>query len=116
MVENIAEIRQWGNLQINVFIFENVRGMLNHNNGITWEVIKKTFEEDLKYDIKFQVLNSRNYGIPQGRRRLFVVGFKDEELASGFNFPEEQELKFTMQDFLLDNSPSVSSVCFLNKY
>ena len=60
--------------QPKVFIFENVRGMLNHNKGVTWDVIKKTFEDDLHYDIHFQVLNSRNYGIPQNRERLFCIG------------------------------------------
>lgn len=62
--------------QPKVFIFENVRGMLNHNKGVTWDVIKKTFEDDLHYDIHFQVLNSRNYGIPQNRERLFCIGFR----------------------------------------
>lgn len=91
-----------------VFIFENVRGMLNHNNGITWEVIKKTFEEDLKYDIKFQVLNSRNYGIPQNRERLFCIGFRKK---TNFIFPEAIPLEYKMYDFLLD---TIDSRYFLN--
>jgi DNA (cytosine-5)-methyltransferase 1 len=68
-----------------VFIFENVRGMLNHNKGITWDVIKNTFEHDLKYNIRFQVLNSRNYGIPQNRERLFCIGIRKK---TDFIFPE----------------------------
>ncbi len=89
-------------IQPKIFIYENVYGVLTHDKGNTWETMKNVFSE-LGYHFKWQILDARNYGIPQGRRRLFVVGFKNEELASGFNFPEEQELKFTMQDFLLDN-------------
>jgi DNA (cytosine-5)-methyltransferase 1 len=56
--------------------------------------------EDLGYDIHHQVLNSRDYGIPQNRERIFVVGFRKK---TQFIFPEPIELKTTMQDFLEDN-------------
>ena len=52
-----------------VFIFENVRGMLSHDKGHTWKIIKETFENDCDYDIYFQVLNAKDYGIPQRRER-----------------------------------------------
>ncbi len=84
------------------FIYENVYGVLTHDKGKTWQIMQNTFSQ-LHYFIKWQILDSRNYGIPQGRRRLFVVGFKDEEICKKFNFPQEIPLKFTMQDFLLDN-------------
>lgn len=58
-----------------VFIFENVRGMINHDHGHTWSTIKKTFEDDCNYQVYFQVLNGKNYGIPQSRERLFCIGF-----------------------------------------
>ena len=48
-------------------------------------------------------MDARNYGVPQGRRRLFVVGFKDKSHHDKFEFPKEKKLQFTMQDFLLDN-------------
>ena len=95
--------------QPKVFIFENVRGMLNHNNGVTWEVIKNTFEKDLKYNIHFQVLNSRNYGIPQNRERLFCIGFRKK---TDFVFPEPIALEYKMYDFLLD---TFDSCYFLNE-
>ena len=50
-----------------------------------------------------RVLNASDFGIPQTRRRLFVVGFKDESQANRFSFPEPVDLKFTMQDFLEEN-------------
>ena len=81
-----------------VFIFENVKGLINHDKGNTWRVIQDVFE-DLGYDIHHQVLNSRDYGIPQNRERIFVVGFRKK---TQFIFPIF-ELKTTMQDFLEDN-------------
>ena len=82
-----------------VFIFENVRGITSHDQGKTWKVIKKVFEE-LGYRIYFDILNSRDFGIPQNRQRFFVVGFRDKKEL--FQFPSPIELKTTMQDFLED--------------
>ena len=89
-------------IQPKVFIYENVYGVLTHDKGKTWETMKNVFSE-LGYHFKWQILDARNYGIPQGRRRLFVVGFKDEKQYEAFEFPETIDLKFTMQDFLYDN-------------
>lgn len=89
-------------IQPRIFIYENVYGVLTHDKGKTWETMQNVFS-DLGYHFKWDILDARNFGIPQGRRRLFVVGFKDEKCAKNFKFPDEKELKFTMQDFLLDN-------------
>lgn len=85
-----------------VFIYENVYGVLTHDKGKTWETMQNVFG-DLGYYFKWQILDARNYGIPQGRRRLFVVGFKSKQAYEQFNFPEPTKLEFTMQDFLYDN-------------
>lgn len=90
-------------IQPKVFIYENVHGLLTHDKGKTWEVIQEIFSS-LGYHYKFQVLDARDYGIPQGRRRLFVVGFKEEENLKNFKFPNPIELQYTMQDFLIENS------------
>lgn len=84
------------------FIYENVQGLLKHDGGRTWDVIKRVFGT-LGYMIHYQVLDAVDYGIPQKRRRIFVVGFK--EGGADFTFPRPKELKFTMQDFLLENTP-----------
>lgn len=81
-----------------VFLFENVKGLLNHDNGRTWCVIHDIFEE-LGYDIHFRVLNSKDYGIPQNRERLYCLGFKTE---TEFKFPAPVELEYIMYDFLED--------------
>ena len=91
-----------------VFIFENVKGLLNHDKGNTWKVIQNVFA-DLGYDIHSQILNSRDFGIPQNRERIFVVGFRKKQ---DFIFPEPIELQSTMQDFLED---SIDSKYYLNE-
>lgn len=84
-------------VQPKIFIYENVKGLLNHDNGKTWEVVKSVFHS-LGYDLYFQIMNSKDYGIPQHRERIFVVGFHTPP-TNGFQFPEKIELEHTMQDF-----------------
>lgn len=89
-------------IQPKVFIYENVYGLTRHDKGKTWSIMQQVFDE-LGYYFKFKVLDSRDYGIPQGRRRIFVVGFKCKKAFEKFNFPNPQILEYTMQDFLEEN-------------
>lgn len=89
--------------QPKVFIYENVKGLVNHDKGKTFEVIKATFDE-LGYRYFYKVLNAKDYGIPQHRERIFIVGFKDHTID--FTFPEPIALEHTMQDFLEDYTES----------
>ena len=59
---------------------ENVKGLLNHDRGNTFEVILSALDE-LGYDVEWQVLNSKNFGVPQNRERVYIVGHLRE--ASG---------------------------------
>ena len=86
-----------------VFIYENVRGLMNHDGGLTWQTVKEVFDS-LGYSIHHSMLNSRNYGIPQNRERVFVVGFRDPKQK--FSFPEPINLKLTMRDLLEDATES----------
>ncbi len=85
--------------QPKIFIYENVKGLINHDKGNTFEIIKATFDE-LGYKYFFKLLNAKDYGLPQYRERVFIVGFKDTEAI--FEFPNIIPLKSTMQDFLED--------------
>lgn len=80
-----------------VFIFENVKGLLSHDKGNTWSVIRRTFENDCDYDVYFQVLNGKDYGVPQSRDRVYCIGFKKE---TDFKYPMPITLEKTVYDLL----------------
>lgn len=86
-----------------VFLYENVYGVLTHDKGNTWKVMRNSFDA-LGYHYKWKILDARDYGIPQGRRRLYVVGFKNKKDYEKFEFPKPIKLKYTMQDFLVENT------------
>ena len=95
-------IRLINEIKPKVFIYENVYGVLTHSRGETWKIMQKSFIQ-LGYHFEFKILNSKDFGIPQSRRRMFVVGFKNKKDCDNFMFPDSVKLKYTMQDFLLDN-------------
>lgn len=83
-----------------VFIFENVRGLLVHDKGNTWKIIKGVFDS-LDYEIGTpQVLNAQDYGLPQMRRRLFVVGIQKSLKKGPFKYPQKIELKKKASEYL----------------
>ncbi|CAM4038545.1 DNA (cytosine-5-)-methyltransferase [Catellicoccus marimammalium] len=89
-------------IQPKVFIYENVPGMLNHDKGNTFKHISEIFD-DLNYNWRFQILNSKDYGIPQNRKRLFIVGFRNDLDLDIFQFPTPIKLNCTVKHFLEDN-------------
>ena len=111
---NVAEFIKIN--QPKVFVLENVKGLLSHDSGKTFQTIVDIlsnnggtqngqisldmFEDGLGYNIYWQVLNTKNYGIPQNRERIFIVGFKD---FRQFSFPKPIELKLKLGDMLQDN-------------
>ncbi|BDQ00947.1 DNA (cytosine-5-)-methyltransferase [Aquiluna sp. KACHI24] len=68
------------------FLLENVKGLLTNNNGSTWNTIQEVLSE-LGYFVKHAVLDSSDFGVPQRRRRLYVVGFRDPQDLESFSFP-----------------------------
>ena len=88
-----------------IFIYENVKAVTTHDGGKTWEKMQQVFLE-LGYKFTWSILNSKNYGIPQNRERLFVVGFREDlELVKEFSFPNPIPLRKKMKDFLMNNAP-----------
>lgn len=86
-----------------VFIYENVKALLSNDKGETWKTIQNIFN-NLNYTWSHKVLNSKDYGIPQNRERLFIVGFRNDlELDENFEFPIPITLNRTVKNFLLDN-------------
>ena len=80
------------------FFLENVRGIVNHDNGRTFKVIQDILVNELGYSFNFKVVNASDYGLPQLRPRAFMIGFRDESILSNFTFPEKIPLKFNMSD------------------
>jgi len=67
------------------FLLENVVGLLTHDKGNTFKVIQKSLEE-LGYEIHAKVLNSADYGLPQHRKRIYIVGFDSSRTSNKFTF------------------------------
>ena len=86
-------------IQPKAFIFENVTGLLNHDNGKTWDVISSTFKS-LKYDIKMEILDAKDYNLPQLRKRVFVVGIRRDLKCPEFQFPPKVELTHKSTEYL----------------
>ena len=88
-----------------------ITGIANSLNGeedylfSAWAKMQEVFLE-LGYKFSWKVLNAKDYGIPQNRERVFVVGFRNDlKLENDFVFPEPKSLDKTMKDFLIDNAP-----------
>lgn len=95
-----------------VVVLENVKNLINHDKGKTFERIKKELDA-AGYDVNAQILNSQDYGIPQRRNRVFIVAFNRKYYKTGeFHYPEKEELNITTQDLLDEN---VDEKYFLTK-
>lgn len=80
------------------FVFENVRNLLTSNNGEDFKTVIELLGRN--YNLKYEVLNSSDYGIPQTRRRLFIVGKRKDLGEFTFEFPNKEELKIKTKDLL----------------
>lgn len=121
--------------QPKIFVLENVKGLVNHDGGKTFEHMLQCLAEtvngskketktidNLGYHVFWAVLNSSSYGVPQNRERVFIVGFKD--YPNKFKFPNKLEQKARLED-ILDNQLETSvephrlsdqSVQYVQKY
>lgn len=80
------EIARFASILRPKYLFlENVKGLLNHENGVTFETIISTLDE-LGYNVEWQVLNSKDFGVPQNRERVFIIGHS-RRYRSRFLFP-----------------------------
>ncbi|MBS4027586.1 MAG: DNA (cytosine-5-)-methyltransferase [Ignavibacteriales bacterium] len=66
------------------FILENVKQLVGHNGGNTFKTILKTLQKDLGYNVQYAVLNALDYGLPQKRERVIIVGHREPIM---FSFP-----------------------------
>lgn len=73
-----------------VIFCENVKGLTIHDKGKTFKVIREAFEE-IGYKVFHQILNSKDFGVPQNRERIYLVCFRDDIAPENFFFPEKTD-------------------------
>ena len=89
-----------------VIFCENVKGLTIHDKGRTFKVITGTLEE-LGYNVYYKVLNSRDYGVPQNRERIYIVAFRKDIDSSKFDFPKATDSTKKIKDIIEENEVSV---------
>lgn len=82
-----------------VIFCENVKGLTIHDKGRTFDIIKGTLEE-LSYTVHEKVLNSRDFGVPQNRERIYIVAFRSDIDSSAFCFPETTDSSKRIKDII----------------
>ncbi|MFV0290639.1 MAG: DNA cytosine methyltransferase [Mangrovibacterium sp.] len=94
--------------QPKAFFLENVKGLINHDKGRTLHTILNVLREDLGYFVpEPQVMNAKDFGVPQNRERIFIVGFRNDLGVSSFNYPKPSGRKATFADVREEKTVSV---------
>lgn len=88
-----------------VIFCENVKGLTIHDKGKTFKIIKSTFE-NLGYSVFSQVLNSKDFGVPQNRERIYIVCFRNDLEINDFKFPESTDNTKCINDIMEENPVS----------
>ena len=91
-------------------LLENVRNLKNHDEGKTYKEIKRSLTEDAGYIVKSIILDTKNYGLPQTRRRIFIFGVKNEYASK-----EISNIELSEKD-ILESSSKLNGTTSLNKY
>lgn len=90
------------------FFLENVKGLKGHDKGRTIDVILRTLRDDLGYYVPDpQIMNARDFGVPQNRERIFIVGFRNKAAANRFSYPKPLGVHTTIADILEKQEVSV---------
>lgn len=86
-----------------VIFLENVKNLAKHDSGKTFQTILKTLD-NLGYNVFSKVLNSSNFGLPQNRERVYIVGFEKSINSDNFRFPENLNIPISLEDVLEENA------------
>jgi len=86
------------------FLLENVKGLVSHDKGNTFETIKKSLTKE-GYELHFQILDSSDYGVPQVRKRIYIVGFDKSKFKGeiDFSWPVPMKKKVGIGKFVEKN-------------
>lgn len=97
-----------------VIFCENVKGLTIHDHGRTFEVIRGAFEE-IGYKVFYKVLNSKDFGVPQNRERIYLVCFRNDIAPETFEFPNGTKKKVCIRD-IMDPAPIPSKYYLSDTY
>lgn len=97
-----------------VIFCENVKGLTIHDHGNTFKVIKGAFEE-LGYKVFHRILNSKDFGVPQNRERIYLVCFRNDIAPESFIFPSGSASKVCIRD-IMDPAPVPSKYYLSDTY
>lgn len=107
---------------VKYFLLENVKGLLNHDKGKTLRIIKNELEK-AGYNLYTKVLNSINFGVPQMRERIYLVGFRKDLDNYTFEFPIEENIIYNLENYIdtenvseLDKNNETFNKYLKNKY
>ena len=95
------------------FFLENVKGLVGHNSGKTLKTILKVLREDLDYYVPDpKIMNAKNFGVPQNRERIYIVGFRKDLNIDCFNYPESCGIGSSIDD--IKEEKTVSAKYYLS--
>jgi DNA (cytosine-5)-methyltransferase 1 len=89
--------------QPKILFLENVRNFTTHDDGKTLRVVQETLQQ-LGYTVFYQVLNASNFGLPQNRARVYIVGFRNDLLIANFVFPTATQTSISLQEITLTDA------------
>lgn len=93
------------------FVGENVKGLLTMGGGQIIDAIVREFS-DCGYDVYYKLLNAKNYGVPEDRERVIIVGFRKDLDTSGFEYPTPNNKLVTLREALKNvPAPTYNDVC-----
>ena len=108
-----------------IFILENVKGLVNHDKGKTFKKIinilskkvngkiNKSKRENLGYNVFWKVLNSYDFNAPQNRERVFIIGFKNQNI--NYKFPKNIKLKINLNNLINKRPKKIRRISKLSK-
>lgn len=98
--------------QPRIFIYENVQNLLRHDGGKTWKVMLEVWQS-LGYELKYQILDAKDYNHPQLRTRLFLIGIRKDICKTPFVFPEKMDLIHKSTEYL--EQGQIDNIYYLGK-
>lgn len=103
---DVAEIIK--DKQPKAFFLENVKGLRSHDKGKTLTTILNTLREDLNYYVpEPEIVNAKDFGVPQNRERIFIVGFRKDLGVDEFTYPKPTDTTKTIGDIIEEKEVSV---------